>query len=672
MKFPERFYRQIFKNSLDDHELDVEFRCLHPLRSKDSLWPKQFWARSLEEMEKLWPEIEDLNKRGYQIHFTIQPRLRKFKGNKEHPLPDKPVVSVLWADLDVGKGKPYKTIAKVLKRVQKLEPLPNLIVKSGTGIHVYYLLEESRRVSLKRLESVLKELTESLHGDKGAARAGRLMRAPNTINWKSEAKKKIAVVHYLSKKGYRLRDLETTWMVHSGNSNDSDQHSGKKQKRRHAGAYSDFFMEHIKNLRPIGKKFEALGLCPFHDDEQPSFCVNLETGMWKCQSSACDAKGNVRQFCERMDIPFPKSAIKRFPRLRVISREQEWTGEEVFNALHKYITEQVYFTRDWQPVVVALWAMGTYLYRQFQSYGHLWFNSPTTHSGKTKLMDVLSTVCFDATEPQLDPTAAVLFRFPTSIGGTLLLDEIDRLDPEKQSAVISVLNSYKSSGGVMRMLTKNKQYVVEKFNVYCPKVIAGINNLPETLQDRCIKIYLHRKRKSDHVRRFTPGMFYEMKPLRDQINAWAVREGMQITSAYHQGLKLPPEADDRLKDMMEPLFAIATMLPKWVNGTLTEATQRLAKDRRANEAESNAVVLGVQALRENFPEDEDRWRLRTDEALEIFKEDVPGIETAGQAQALLRRFGLRSQRVRVGKKVLRSYVLSKKALDKLVGRYGLE
>ncbi len=103
-----------------------------------------------------------------------------------------------------------------------------------------------------------------------------------------------------------------------------------------------------------------------------------------------------------------------------------------------------------------------------------------------------------------------------------------------------------------------------------------------------------------------------------------------------------------------------------------EATKKLARDRRAHEEETNPVVLGIQAVRENFPEGEKSWRLRSDKALEIFEEDVPGIETIGQAQALLRRFDLRSKRVRVGTKVLRAYVLSKKALDKLVERYGVE
>ena len=253
------------------------------------------------------------------------------------------------------------------------------------------------------------------------------------------------------------------------------------------------------------------------------------------------------------------------------------------------------------------------------------------------------------------------------------MDEIDKLDPEKKSDVISVLNSYKSTDGVMRNVPeKNKQYGLKEFNVYCPKVIAGIDNLPETLQDRCLKIYLHRKRRTDKVERFMPSMFDEMKPLRNQIDAWSVRDGMSIVTAYHEGLVLPADADDRLRDMMEPLFAIASVMPKWVREKLIDATQILARDRNANEEESNAVVLGVQALKENFPKDKDSWHLRSDKALQIFQVDLPGIETKAHAQALLRRFGLRSVRVRFGNHVLRAYVLSREALDRLVERYGLQ
>jgi hypothetical protein len=492
------------------------------------------------------------------------------------------------------------------------------------------------------------------------------MRFPGTRNWKTDPPK-LARVHYRSRKGYRLKDLESLWKPDHINKEPQTIQSIEIGRMK----YPIFFSKHVKKLSLGKARIHAKALCPFHDDHDPSLSINIKTGYWKCW--VCGAKGDLKEFCKRMKIPLPSFAIQRFPRLRAVPEGEEWSTEKVLESTYAYVTRQVHFAQSWQPVVVTLWAMGTYIHRNYPCYGHIWLNSPTTHSGKTKLLEVLSTLCYKATAPQLNPTPAVLFRFPSSKGGTLLLDEIDKLDPEKKSDVVSVLNSYKSSDSVMRNVPeKNKQYGLKEFNVYCPKVIAGIDNLPETLQDRCIKIYLHRKRKTDKVERFMPSMFDEMKPLRNQIDAWSVRDGMRIVTTYNQGLVLPPEADDRLRDMMEPLFAIASVMPKWVREKLIEATQILARDRKANEEESNAVVLGVQALKENFPKHQDSWHLRSDRALEIFQEDIPSIETKAHAQALLRRFGLRSTRVRFGKHILRAYVLSRKTLNRLVERYGLQ
>ena len=35
----------------------------------------------------------------------------------------------------------------------------------------------------------------------------------------------------------------------------------------------------------------AWGCCPFHDDNNPSFSVNLRTGAYRCMSSHCGARG---------------------------------------------------------------------------------------------------------------------------------------------------------------------------------------------------------------------------------------------------------------------------------------------------------------------------------------------------------------------------------------------
>jgi hypothetical protein len=36
----------------------------------------------------------------------------------------------------------------------------------------------------------------------------------------------------------------------------------------------------------------AWGCCPFHDDHNPSFCMNLRTGWYQCKSSNCGETGN--------------------------------------------------------------------------------------------------------------------------------------------------------------------------------------------------------------------------------------------------------------------------------------------------------------------------------------------------------------------------------------------
>ncbi len=50
-------------------------------------------------------------------------------------------------------------------------------------------------------------------------------------------------------------------------------------------------------LKPQGG--DLLGLCPFHDDHDPSLRVTPGKGLWRCMS--CNATGNVIQFVQRFD-----------------------------------------------------------------------------------------------------------------------------------------------------------------------------------------------------------------------------------------------------------------------------------------------------------------------------------------------------------------------------------
>ena len=41
-----------------------------------------------------------------------------------------------------------------------------------------------------------------------------------------------------------------------------------------------------------GNKGFAWACCPFHNDNNPSLCVNVESGWYKCMSSSCGATGS--------------------------------------------------------------------------------------------------------------------------------------------------------------------------------------------------------------------------------------------------------------------------------------------------------------------------------------------------------------------------------------------
>jgi len=88
-----------------------------------------------------------------------------------------------------------------------------------------------------------------------------------------------------------------------------------------------FYQERIKSLQ-INDKPDVLGLCPFHDDHNPSLSVNLETGLYRC--FACDAKGDLFTFYQDWKgVDFP-TALKE---LAVIAgvREINSTTVATFN-----------------------------------------------------------------------------------------------------------------------------------------------------------------------------------------------------------------------------------------------------------------------------------------------------------------------------------------------------
>jgi DNA primase len=61
----------------------------------------------------------------------------------------------------------------------------------------------------------------------------------------------------------------------------------------------DTVYKHLSKVRPAGPD-NLVAVCPFHDDSNPSFAIDIHTGLWLCY--ACGEKGNFKSFLSKLGM----------------------------------------------------------------------------------------------------------------------------------------------------------------------------------------------------------------------------------------------------------------------------------------------------------------------------------------------------------------------------------
>ena len=74
--------------------------------------------------------------------------------------------------------------------------------------------------------------------------------------------------------------------------------------------YIDFFQQHIQKFR-LTLNGQATGLCPLHDDRNPSFSCNVNDGIWKCHG--CGKSGNAQQLAQLLGVDPPEDSSRERP-----------------------------------------------------------------------------------------------------------------------------------------------------------------------------------------------------------------------------------------------------------------------------------------------------------------------------------------------------------------------
>jgi uncharacterized protein DUF3631 len=226
---------------------------------------------------------------------------------------------------------------------------------------------------------------------------------------------------------------------------------------------------------------------------------------------------------------------------------------DALDAIVAMLTRYVAFPSEHEPAAIALWVAHAHVVERFETSPILDVNSPEPRSGKTRLLDVLEVVVPNPRRmimPSEAVTYTILSQRPRP---TLLLDEADAIfgprTADRHEGLRAILNSGNRQGTpVLRVKLEGRRREVDEFDVFGPKVVAGIGELPTTVADRAIPIRLRRRRPEEAVAK--------LRRRAAQAEAEAIAFDWSSVAAVAD-VAVPEELPDRAADSWEPLLAIA-------------------------------------------------------------------------------------------------------------------
>jgi hypothetical protein len=212
---------------------------------------------------------------------------------------------------------------------------------------------------------------------------------------------------------------------------------------------------------------------------------------------------------------------------------------------------------------LALWTTLSYAYPCWPAVPYLWLGGPAA-SGKSRVLDVLSRLTFRPLSSS-NMTAPALFRTLHASGGTLLIDEAERLrsasDPGVAELNSVLLAGYRRGGSATRLEPAGDTFRPVRFDVYGPKALACIAGLPPTLAGRCVPVAMLRSAAdSPKPARRLDADQPRWQRLRDDLHAVALEHGASWYRLASRADVVPTGIAGRNYELWQPLLALAAWL----------------------------------------------------------------------------------------------------------------
>jgi hypothetical protein len=334
-------------------------------------------------------------------------------------------------------------------------------------------------------------------------------------------------------------------------------------------------------------------------------------------------------------------------------------GASLLADVESFLARFVVYPSEHARVAHVLWIAHAHNMEAWESTPRIAFLSPEPGSGKTRALEVTELL---VPRPVLavNCTSAFLFRRVADPDGlpTILFDEIDTVfGPRAKSEnedIRGLLNAGHRKGAVAgRCVVKGKRIETEELPAYAPVALAGLDDLPATLESRTVVVRM-RRRASDEL----------IQPFRRrecESQADTIREALAAfaeTIPTGEWPAMPAGIADRNADVWEALLAVADA----AGGAWPERA-RVAAVTHVAAAMGGTPSLGVRLLADLRTIFGDRDHMLSTEILEALNgmDDAPWGDLRGRpldARGLSRRlskYGVERHNVRVGSLVSKGY-----------------
>lgn len=515
-----------------------------------------------------------------------------------------------------GKGRAAKNISKIralyfdfddadtaLARVEKISAMlaPSIVVESSPGLrHVYYLVSD---LSIGDAQRWLKHIIALAGSDRACSDISRVMRLPGFIHRKREPfmTRILSIANDGSPIPYTVAQLEKSFGCPTENIQVALKQKTVKATRQDAdsamphmvteGGRNSALASLAGTMRHRGMTEAAILAAllaenqsrsnpPLDDEEVKAIAASISSypASTEGESSTGEtAEQVITRLAALGAIQYDQSRITEAKKLGVRPSTLDKTvrasrGEDAGKIDTPFVEVDVWPEQidpagllteiastirrhiicDTETAcAAALWTAMTYMVEQFDIAPLAVITAPEPRCGKSEFRRLLGQmVCRPLHADGM--SASVLFRAFDLWHPTLLIDEYDTFVGENED-LRGVINAGHQRGGqVWRCVGDNHD--PKGFNVFGPKLMAGIGKLPATIADRSIIFELRRKLSTESIMRqrdVEKGFFLGIQ-----------QRLMRFAEDYADCIGatrpvLPFELNDRQQDNWEPLFQIA-------------------------------------------------------------------------------------------------------------------